>query len=143
CSSDLFQKSIRYQRNIAMLMLDIDYFKQFNDNYGHAVGDAVLIAVANRIKHVCRATDLPARLGGEEFIILLEEPDTDEALLIAERLREVIREINIPQIEANITVSIGISTLEDDIKSLDELILRADKAMYVAKNKGRNNCQIA
>ncbi|MBE0468934.1 MAG: diguanylate cyclase [Methyloprofundus sp.] len=63
--------------------------------------------------------------------------------LIAERLREVIREINIPQIEANITVSIGISTLEDDIKSLDELILRADKAMYVAKNKGRNNCQIA
>lgn len=76
----IFQKSIRYQRNIAMLMLDIDYFKQFNDNYGHAVGDAVLIAVANRIKHVCRATDLPARLGGEEFIILLEEPDTDEAL---------------------------------------------------------------
>lgn len=139
----IFQKAIRYQRNIAMLMLDIDYFKQFNDDYGHAIGDAVLIAVANSIEHVCRETDLPARVGGEEFMILLEEADTGEAQLIAERLRQVISEINIPQIETNITVSIGVSCLAADIKNLDELILRADEAMYMAKNKGRNNCHIA
>lgn len=139
----IFQKSIRYQRNISMLMMDIDYFKQFNDNYGHAVGDTVLIAVANNIKSICRETDLPARVGGEEFMILLEEADTNEAVMIAERLRQAISKINIPQIEANITVSIGISTLEADVELLDELILRADKAMYVAKNNGRNNCQLA
>lgn len=139
----IFHKSIRYQRHISMLMLDIDYFKKFNDDYGHAVGDVVLIAVADSIKHVCRETDLPARVGGEEFMILLEEADSGEALMIAERLRQVISEINIPQIETNITVSIGISYLGADIESLDELILRADEAMYVAKNKGRNNCYVA
>jgi diguanylate cyclase (GGDEF)-like protein len=76
-------------------------------------------------------------------MILLEETDTDEALLIAERLRQVISEINIAKIETQITVSIGISNLEADIKSLDELILRTDEAMYMAKNKGRNNCCVA
>lgn len=139
----IFQKSIRYRRNISILMLDIDHFKQFNDDYGHAVGDTVLISVANSIQHVCRETDLPARVGGEEFMILLEETDTDEALLIAERLRQVISEINIPKIETKITVSIGISNLEADTENLDELILRADQAMYMAKNKGRNNCYVA
>jgi diguanylate cyclase (GGDEF)-like protein len=139
----IFQKSIRYRRNISILMLDIDHFKQFNDDYGHAVGDTVLISVANSIQQVCRETDLPARVGGEEFMILLEETDTDEALLIAERLRQVISEINIPKIETKITASIGISNLEADIKNLDELILRADEAMYMAKNKGRNNCYVA
>lgn len=139
----IFQKSIRYQRNVSMLMLDIDHFKQFNDDYGHATGDTVLIAVANSIKYVCRETDLPARVGGEEFMILLEEADTGEAQLIAERLRQVISEINIPKIETNITVSIGVSSLAADIKNLDELILRADEAMYMAKNKGRNNCHTA
>ena len=86
---------------------------------------------------------LPASVGGEEFMILLEETDTDEALLIAEWLRQVISEINIAKIETQITVSIGISNLEADIKNLDELILRADEAMYMAKNKGRNNCYVA
>jgi diguanylate cyclase (GGDEF)-like protein len=76
-------------------------------------------------------------------MILLEETDTDEALLIAERLRQVISEINIAKIETQITVSIGISNLEADIKSLDELILRTDEAMYMAKNKGQNNCCVA
>jgi len=139
----IFQKSIRYRRNISVLMLDIDHFKQFNDDYGHAVGDTVLISVANSIKHVCRETDLPARVGGEEFMILLEETDVDEALLIAERLRQVISEINIPNVETKITASIGISNFEADMKNLDELILRADEAMYVAKNRGRNNCYVA
>lgn len=119
-------------------MLDIDCFKRFNDSYGHAV----LISVANCIKQVCRETDLPARFGGEEFVILLEEADKTKALITAERLRQSINTIKISNINHTMTASIGVSVLQMDVESLDALLLRADQTMYIAKDKGRNNCQV-
>ncbi|SIS90742.1 GGDEF domain-containing protein [Neptunomonas antarctica] len=139
----VFSKTKRYQRCISILMLDIDNFKQFNDQYGHAIGDAVLIKVASCIRKMCRETDLPARFGGEEFVVLLEETDATQATLIAERLRNIVSEITLPQIESRITISIGVSVFDAGIESLDALITRADSAMYIAKNNGRNNCHIA
>ena len=82
--------------------------------YGHAVGDEVIIAVVDCIRKVCRETDLPARFGGEEFVILLEEADENEALMIAERLRQTISTIRIPDVDKKITASIGISILEEN-----------------------------
>jgi len=138
----IFSKSKRYQRDTALLMLDIDFFKQFNDRYGHAVGDAILVALSRCMEQVCRETDLPARFGGEEFVVLLEEADKEKAMLIAERLRQSVSDIKLDQLSDEITVSIGISILQADTDTLDALIIQADKAMYKAKNKGRNNCQI-
>lgn len=139
----VFSQTKRYERRISILMMDIDHFKQFNDKYGHAIGDAVLIKVANCIQKMCRETDLSARFGGEEFVVLLEEADATEALLIAERLRNLVSDITVPNVDSGITLSIGISVFDADIESLDTLIKRADRAMYIAKNNGRNNCHIA
>jgi len=139
----IFQSAKRYKRVVSILMLDIDHFKRFNDSYGHAIGDAVLISVAGCIKKVCRETDLPARLGGEEFVILLEEADETKALITAERLRQNVNTIKITNINSTIAASVGVSALQLDIESLDALLLRADQAMYVAKDKGRNNCQVS
>ena len=139
----VFSTTQRYDRRISILMLDIDYFKHFNDQYGHAVGDAVLIKVASCIQQMCRESDLSARLGGEEFVVLLEEVDAAKALLIAERLRNMVSEISIPDVEGRITLSIGISVIDAATESLEALIKRADSAMYLAKNNGRNNCHVA
>ncbi|WP_372739803.1 diguanylate cyclase [Neptunomonas sp.] len=139
----VFSKAKRYERSISVLVLDIDHFKQFNDQYGHAIGDAVLIKVANCIQTMCRESDLSARLGGEEFVILLEEADATKALLIADRLRQLVSEITIPDVAGRITLSVGITTIGADIDSLDALIKRADSAMYMAKNNGRNKSQVA
>lgn len=132
----------RYNHKISILVLDIDHFKQFNDTFGHAVGDAVIIAVANCINQVCRELDLPARFGGEEFVILLNETSVNGALCFAERLRQSISKIVIPNINKTVTASIGVSHLDASIENLDKAILRADKAMYLAKRKGRNKCQV-
>ncbi|HEY9080344.1 diguanylate cyclase [Magnetovibrio sp.] len=138
----IFQSSKRYGRNMSVLMLDIDHFKRINDTYGHAVGDQVLVEIASCFRQVCRETDLPARFGGEEFIVLLQEADQDAALKTAERLRQAITAINVVGSENTITASIGVSQLNEETNKLDGLILRADKAMYSAKAKGRNNCQV-
>lgn len=138
----VFQSAKRYERKLSMLMLDVDHFKSVNDSFGHAVGDEVLVKVANCFRNICRDTDLPARFGGEEFIVLLEEADEEAAYKTAERLRLAINQIDISHTDKNITASLGISILNDKIQNLDELILRADEALYKAKNSGRNNTQI-
>lgn len=139
----IFHSAKRYKRDVSILLADIDYFKSFNDRYGHAIGDEVLILVASCINEVCRETDLSARFGGEEFVIFLEDADKTKALIIAERLRQCIKTIKISDIKDSITVSIGISTLQQRAESVEELLLKADQAMYRAKGKGRNNCQFA
>lgn len=139
----IFQKSIRYERDTAILMLDIDLFKQVNDTYGHSAGDKVITAIAACIQKVCRETDLPARFGGEEFVIFLEEADESKALMIAERLRQTISTLTLPNIDKKITASIGVSLLNKRTESLEALISLADKAMYLAKSNGRNNCQLS
>ena len=123
-----------------LLMLDLDFFKRINDTYGHATGDAVLIAFANIIRNNSRTIDIPARLGGEEFAILLTGSDHNNAQLMAERLREQVAEttINHQLGRVQVTVSIGAAlVLADDFN--DETVMhRADMALYEAKEKGRN-----
>ena len=134
----------REQSSLAVLMLDIDCFKQYNDNYGHLKGDRCLQKVADIIKEaVNRPIDMVARYGGEEFIVLLPQTDMGGAYQVAEQIRSAINYRRIPHlnswVEKHVTVSIGCSVCENvDHRSIDELINSADRALYQAKEKGRN-----
>jgi len=122
-------------------MLDIDFFKKINDTYGHIVGDKVLIEVGKKIREGVRDYDIVARFGGEEFIVFLPEAQLKEASSVAERIRVDIMESTIEINEAtkvSATVSAGVSTSQDRDIVLHELIKRADGALYLAKNQGRN-----
>lgn len=136
----IFRASQRYKRNLSVIMLDVDHFKRFNDFYGHAVGDQVLVMIADCFRKICRDSDFAARFGGEEFVLLLEEADLHSAFKFAERLREAIAELSFPGIEQTITASLGIACLNPETQSIDELIKRADRALYEAKHSGRNRC---
>jgi diguanylate cyclase (GGDEF)-like protein len=137
----------RDRSNLVCLMLDVDHFKQVNDTWGHAAGDAVLRDVAQRIESQVRASDVTARYGGEEFVILLPRTSGDEALQLAERVRGTVAAapVGLPNGgSVDVTVSIGIANLapdadDNDFKSLgDALIARADVALYSAKAAGRD-----
>jgi diguanylate cyclase (GGDEF)-like protein len=134
------QRARRYKRAAAVMMLDLDHFKQVNDSYGHAIGDEVLHTVAERLKNALRQTDLLGRYGGEEFVVLLSETGPELARTVAERLRKSIADEPIvtsgPIIP--LTVSIGVASLDGDPADLSGLLNRADSAMYTAKNSGRN-----
>ena len=121
-------------------MIDIDYFKDFNDRYGHIVGDAILRELSRAIQETIRQIDLIGRYGGEEFSIILSETDKDAARLAAERIRKAIedRHIRVYGEELKITVSIGISTYPYDGEDIERLIDKADSALYQAKQAGRN-----
>ncbi|MFM9856982.1 GGDEF domain-containing protein [Pseudoxanthobacter sp. M-2] len=124
----------------AVLMLDIDHFKSVNDRFGHAVGDAVLRAVAGRCRAVLKAGDLPARLGGEEFAVLLANVERDEATAAAERLRAAVAATPV-QVEAesvDVRISIGGTVMRPGDATVDTLLQRADAALYTAKRTGRN-----
>jgi len=129
----------RHQFPLSILVVDIDHFKQVNDNYGHAKGDIVLKNVACELMNSCRDTDATFRFGGEEFVVVLNRTDREGARISAERIREQIADMNNHYSDQNIdvTASIGISSLQpkDSINSLFE---RADKALYEAKRQGRN-----
>jgi diguanylate cyclase (GGDEF)-like protein len=137
-----FSKSIRYHRPMSIAMFDIDFFKKVNDRYGHEAGDEVLISLSKNLKLNSRESDIFARYGGEEFIILMPETDCEQSFLAAERFRKIIQDtpIQVGEDMINITVSIGISSCGelDTIKSIDELISKADQALYQAKRTGRN-----
>lgn len=137
----------RYNSSLSLLMLDIDFFKSVNDNYGHQVGDIALKKVADIIKNTLRDFDICARLGGEEFAVLLPETNQDKAYETAERLRVAIErsEIALPTsgLMLKMTISIGISTLASKEDNLDMLISRADEALYEAKHAGRNRVSIS
>lgn len=137
----------RDRSNLICLMLDVDHFKQVNDAWGHAAGDAVLRDVAQRIESQVRASDVTARYGGEEFVILLPHTSDDEALQLAERVRGTVAAapVELPNGgSVDVTVSIGIANLvpdadDEDFKTLgDALIARADVALYSAKAAGRD-----
>lgn len=133
---------------IAVLYIDIDHFKQINDKYGHLNGDIVLRNVSNRLKHGLRLSDVLGRYGGEEFIAILPNISEDGALLIAERLRELVSEqvidISAKEGSLQVTVSIGITTKQpDETLNIDQtiqaLLNHADTALYHAKAHGRNS----
>lgn len=130
----------RYQSLLSVFMLDIDHFKVINDRHGHAVGDKVLQKLSWIFSEALRENDLPGRLGGEEFAVLLPETDYDKSQEVAERLRNLIAAtcVTLESVTLHFTVSIGIATLESPADSIDALLNRADKALYRAKQLGRN-----
>ncbi len=134
------KKAKRFGTPLAMLMLDIDRFKEVNDTYGHETGDTVLQYIAKSVRESVREVDVAARIGGEEFGVLLPSTKTEFAVILAERLREKIETEGCVTNgnRLNVTVSIGVAEYDRNMQNLDELIRIADSAMYRAKNEGRN-----
>ncbi|MBA5607965.1 GGDEF domain-containing protein [Duganella sp. FT3S] len=141
-----FATASRYQRPLALLMIDLDHFKHVNDTYGHAAGDAVLVRTANCLRHSVRHADLPARLGGEEFVVLLPETTLAEALETAERIRKTIALSPPAEFEGQaipVTASLGVAMMRGDSKGIEAILNEADLALYEAKETGRNKVATA
>jgi len=134
----------RQDRKICMLFIDLDRFKPINDKYGHAIGDKVLLQVADRLKKMLRASDSVCRLGGDEFVILLEStPTVAGAEHVAQRTIDILNEpILVGRLQCSIGASIGISVYPDDCRDANSMLQHADIAMYEAKKKGRNRYEI-
>jgi len=130
----------RYKRSLALLLMDIDHFKKYNDSYGHLEGDKALVTIAQIIKSCLRKLDSAYRYGGEEFTVIIPETSCEEAQTVAQRIKSALKAENfMPQHgkEAKITISIGVTEYFSG-EQLSEFIQRADKAMYLSKEKGRN-----
>jgi diguanylate cyclase len=141
--NDLCKKFDNSQGLFSVLMLDIDYFKKFNDQYGHQIGDEVLCIVGSQLKKNLKGKDFPSRYGGEEFIILLPNTTLDNACVVADQIREKISKKRLKikktgQPIGNITVSIGVSEIRERDTAIS-VVERADAALYMAKDSGRNN----
>jgi len=135
-----FSRSRRYGRDLALLLIDLDLFKQVNDTFGHDVGDRLLRAVADRLKAECRQSDIIGRLGGEEFAVLTPETTAADAGRIASRIQEGCRRVVVatPQGDVRCSCSIGVSALEPQDDDVEAVLRRADAALYEAKRTGRN-----
>jgi diguanylate cyclase (GGDEF)-like protein len=135
----------RYPSPLSLLMIDIDYFKNYNDTNGHLAGDQVLKTIAMIILHSVRQTDIVARYGGEEFCAILINTGREEALTIAERVRKDVIEMQFPnenvQPNGDLTVSIGVATYSSSVSTDTDLIREADNALYRAKKAGRNRIE--
>ena len=133
-------RSKRHRLSCTLLMVDLDHFKQKNDTYGHLVGDVVLREVAQLLQRNLRDIDLIARYGGEEFILLLLETDLEQAMPIAERLKQLVEVYSIRAYDERLTqtISIGVAAFPDHADTVEQLIDRADQALYAAKRAGRN-----
>lgn len=143
-----FSKARRYNRNLSLLLIDIDHFKSVNDSYGHLIGDLVLKRVAGEIKNCTREADIAARYGGEEFTVILPETDLKGAVQLGERLRNIIEEMRLSSgggLDFGVTISAGASAFnpsQNNTMTIRELIQNADRGMYLSKNKGRNRVSI-
>jgi len=126
---------------LAALALDLDHFKNINDSYGHERGDDVLAAAATAFRACVRDSDFVGRSGGEEFVVLLPATDLDNARRVAEKIRDEVSRIQIPTVQQPITVSIGIALIPDHASSAEILLRHADRALYAAKNNGRNRVE--
>jgi len=134
------ERALRYGHYFSMISFDLDHFKKVNDSWGHAVGDAVLQHMANLLKDNLRDVDIPGRIGGEEFSVLLPNTSLENGVLLAERLRREVEKS--PAMyegkEISYTVSLGVTVYREGVSSVDELLKAADEALYEAKSKGRN-----
>jgi diguanylate cyclase (GGDEF)-like protein len=128
---------------LALLLLDLDHFKQVNDVRGHAVGDQVLAKVGAVLQSVLRTGDFAGRNGGEEFAVILPDTETRVAVQVAERVRAAVAEISLPHTDVTVTISIGIAVYPDHATTPDRLERLADSALYVAKREGRNRAEVA
>lgn len=140
----LFKQAKRYQHPISVMMVDIDHFKNINDNHGHSVGDSVLKTIAQILKKTIREVDILARIGGEEFAIILPHTAIEEASNLAERIRQRIEAERIQHntLQINITASFGIAACMAEGNDLEKMLTKADDALYIAKKKGRNQVKI-
>lgn len=144
-----FAKAEMTNTPFSIIMLDVDDFKQFNDRYGHKVGDTALTLTAETCKSSLRADDILGRMGGEEFVVALPNTSLTFAIEVASRLRQAIQDTdfsaylnNASKDSSAITVSVGVAEYTSSCKSLDVLLDRADKAMYISKNSGRNQVRV-
>jgi len=138
----IFDLAKREKRNLSVIMLDIDKFKNINDTYGHQAGDDVIISLANKLQNNQRKSDILCRFGGEEFVVLLPNTDADGARVVAEKIRLDIEDASVETaLQQNIkyTVSLGISQVDlANEQNIDGSLKRADDALYEAKKTGRN-----
>jgi two-component system, cell cycle response regulator len=148
------ERASRFGRMLSVLALDLDRFKEVNDGYGHAAGDAVLAEFARRVRHEIREVDLAFRSGGEEFVVLLPETDARGAAIVADRLGTVVRETPFPvepepgsarpvRVPIPVTVSIGVAVYPDHAASGQQVLDAADDALYAAKASGRDTYRLA
>lgn len=138
---DEIKRTKRYDKKLSLLMLDLDHFKNINDQYGHNTGDKVLTIVSKILKHSLRSIDVVTRYGGEEFSIMLPETDIQSATVVAEKLRHIIEEAHIPidsKTRIDFTCSIGVAQYSPNIRNSETFIAIADEALYRAKREGRN-----
>jgi diguanylate cyclase (GGDEF)-like protein len=135
-------KSTEKKSPLSLMMIDIDYFKQYNDQNGHLMGDFALIEVSRILHVISRRSDVVARWGGEEFAIVLPSIFVDEALLLAEKIRSAVEDFRFPNEQSQpgkrLTISIGVAEYSEEMKTTNELVKMADTALYKAKSEGRN-----
>lgn len=135
-------RATRHQHCLSLLMMDIDYFKYYNDHQGHPAGDEVLRKIAELIQKNLRKIDMAARYGGEEFTVILPEANSKAAIVVAEKIRYLVETTKFPKEENQpnkcLTLSIGVSTLPNDTENGSDLIDVADRRLYKAKQRGRN-----
>lgn len=136
----LFKQARRYQHPISVMMIDIDHFKNINDNHGHSIGDSVLKNIAQLLKKTIREVDILARLGGEEFAIIMPQTSIEEARNLAERIRQRVEAESMQHdtLQIKITASFGIAACMTEDNDLEKMLTMADDALYIAKKKGRN-----
>lgn len=144
-SAEALSAAIRNKSTMSLIMLDVDFFKKVNDTYGHDCGDLALQLIATKIQEAVRPTESCFRLGGEEFVVIQPEGSDETATIVAERIRQTIESspLHWKNHEINLTASFGVATLSNDADSLDDLYANADKAMYQAKNNGRNRVEVS
>ncbi|HEY9857711.1 MAG TPA: sensor domain-containing diguanylate cyclase [Stenomitos sp.] len=142
-----FYESRRYDQPISLLFIDIDHFKRINDTYGHLTGDEVLRTVAQTVQETARSCDTVARYGGEELAMLLPQTDLEGAYILAERLCEAVKALQVQEASGprmvSVTVSIGVAQLQADDMTPASLLDRADRAVYEAKHRGRNQVMLS
>jgi len=137
------QRHGRYDQPLSLILVDLDHFKRVNDSHGHPVGDAVLRGMADLLGESLRGSDFPARYGGEEFAVILPHTGREQALLLAERIRDRVAERDFAGAKGvRITLSAGVASLTPGDRGSD-LVLLADQALYLAKNGGRNRVVVA
>ena len=134
--------STRLRQPLSLIMLDLDNFKHINDRAGHEAGDVALCLLAENLRAELRAVDTAARFGGDEFVIILPQANTEGAMIVAERLRKRIEEMGVPGF-GQVTSSFGVATFPDHASSRDTLVVAADRALYNSKNTGRNRVSAA
>ena len=140
-------RAVRYDRHLSVIFLDVDHFKQYNDQFGHQRGDMVLKQVSQILKDEIRKTDIAARYGGEEFVLILPETSKQDAFVVAEKIRKAVQESIANDVAdegpTTVTISAGVASYMEDGTDATELIAKADAAVYTAKNDGRNAVRLA